>query len=48
MGKVDRLSKKPNWKVRVDRNQKLIRKEWIHSLTEVVVENSKVNILKIS
>ena len=38
-----------NWKVGVKKNnenQKLIREEWICSLTEVVIEESKVDILE--
>ena len=35
MGKADRLSRKPDWKVGVDRdnkNQVVIKENWIHSL----------------
>ena len=41
MEKPDRLSKRPDWKVKKDNeNQKLIKKEWICSLAKVVIEGS--------
>jgi len=49
MGKIDGLSKKLDWKVEVEKdnkNQKLIIEEWIHSLTEVVIEGPEVDILE--
>ena len=49
MEKIDRLSKGPDQKVRVENNnenRKLIKEEQIHSLVEVVVEGLEVNILE--
>ena len=49
MEKADRLSRRPDWKVWVEndnKNQKLIKEEWICSLTEVVVEGLEVDILE--
>ena len=49
MGKTDGLSKRLDWKVEVEKdnkNQKLIIEEQIHSLTEVVIEGPKVDILE--
>jgi len=41
MRKANRLSKRLDWKVKVENdneNQILIKKEWIHSLAEVVIK----------
>ena len=49
MGKADGLSKRPDWKVGIDRdneNQVVIKDNWIHSLQEVVIEEPEVEILK--
>ena len=49
MGKVDRLSTKLDQKVRTENdnnNQILIKKQWIHSLVEVVIEGSKVDVVE--
>ena len=49
MEKVDELSRRPDKKVRVekdDKNQKLIKKKWIHSLVEVVIKGPKVDIIE--
>jgi len=49
MGKVDRLSKKLDWKVGVEKdneNKKLIKEKWIHSLAEVVIKEPNVDILE--
>ena len=49
MGKADRLSRRPNWKVGVDRdneNQVVIKNNWIWSLQEVVIEGLEVEILE--
>ena len=49
MGKTDGLSKRLDWKVEVEKdnkNQKLIIEEQIHSLTEVVIEGPEVDILE--
>ena len=45
MGKVDGLSRRPDWKVGVDRdnkNQVVIKDNWIYSLQEVVIEGRNV------
>jgi len=47
MGKMNRLSKRLDWKVGVKNNndnQKLIKEEWIHSW--VVIEGPEVDILE--
>ena len=47
--KVGKLSRRPDQKVRVEKdnkNQKLIRKKWIYSLVEVVIEGPKVDIIE--
>ena len=46
--KVDELNRRLDWKVRVEKdneNQTLIKKQWIYSITEVVIEGPEVNIL---
>ena len=48
MGKTDGLSRRLDWKVGVekdDENQTLIKEQWICSLSEVVIEGSKVDII---
>ena len=49
MGKVDRLSRQPDQKVDVENNndnQIFIKNNWIHSLEEVVIKGSKVDIVE--
>jgi len=49
MGKADRLSKRADWKVGVDRdneNQIFIKDNWICSMQEVVVEGPEVDIVE--
>ena len=47
MEKPDRLSRRPDQKVKKDNeNQKLIKKEWICSLAEIVIKGSEVDILE--
>jgi len=49
MGKMDRLSRRLDWKVGVEKdneNQTLIKKQWIHNLTKVVIEGLEINILE--
>jgi len=49
MGKADGLSRRPDWKVDVDRdnkNQVVIKDNWIRSLQEVVIEGPEVEILE--
>ena len=49
MGKTDRLSRRPDWKVGVDRdnkNQVVIKENWICSLQEVVIEGPEVDIVE--
>ena len=47
--KIDKLSRKPDWKVGVEndnKNKKLIKEEWIFNLAEVVIEELEVDILE--
>jgi len=49
MRKADRLSRKLDWKVGVDKdneNQVFIKNNWIYSLQEVVIERFEVEILE--
>ena len=49
IGKADRLSRQPDWKVEVDKdneNQVFIKDNWICSLQEVVIEGPEVEILE--
>ena len=49
MEKVDGLSRRLDWKVGVDRdnkNQVVIKDNWVRSLQEVVIEVSEVEILE--
>jgi len=49
MGKADRLSRRVDWKVGVDKdneNQVLIKDNWIRSMYEVVVEGPEVEMLE--
>ena len=49
MGKADRLSRKPDWKVGIEKdndNQILIKDCWLHNLYEVVIKGPKVDILE--
>jgi len=49
MGKADGLSRRPDWKVGVDRdneNQVFIKDNWIRKLQEVVIEGPEVDIIE--
>jgi len=49
MGKADRLSRRSDWKVGVEKdneNQVFIKDNWIHSLQEVVIEGPEVKLLE--
>ena len=49
MEKADGLSRRPDWKVRVEKNnnnQVFIKNNWICNLQEVVIEGPKVEILE--
>ena len=49
MGKADGLSKRLDWKVGINRdnkNQVVIKNNWIRSLQEVVIEEPEVKILE--
>ena len=49
MGKADGLSRRPDWKVGIDRDnedQVLIKDNWIRSLGEVIIEGPKVEIVE--
>jgi len=49
MGKVDGLSRRPDWKIGVDKdneNQVVIKDNWIRNLQEVVIEGPEVDIIE--
>jgi len=49
MGKVDGFSKRLDWNVKVEnnnKNQKVVKEEWIQSLVKVVVKELEVNIIE--
>ena len=49
MGKVNGLSRRPDWKIGVDKdneNQVFIKDNWIRKLQEVVIEGPKVDIIE--
>jgi len=49
MGKADGLSRRSDWKVGVEKdndNLVLIKDNWIHSLEEVAIEGSEVDIIE--
>ena len=49
VGKADGLSRRPDWKVGVDRdneNQIVIKENWVYSLQEVVLEGLEVDMLE--
>ena len=49
MGKADRLSRRTDWKVRVEKNnenQVVIKDNWICSIQKVVIEGPKVDIVE--
>jgi len=49
MKKANRLSRRPDWKVGIEKNnenQKLIKEEWICNLIEVVIKWPEVDIIK--
>ena len=49
MGKADRLSKRSDWKVGIEKdndNQVFIKDNWICSLAKVVIEGPEVDIIE--
>ena len=49
MGKADGLSRRPDWKIGVDKdneNQVIIKDNWIRNLQEVVIEGPEVDIIE--
>ena len=49
MGKADRLSRRLDWKVGVDKNnenQVIIKDNWLHRIEEVIIEGPKVDIVE--
>jgi len=49
MGKADRLSRRPDWKVRVDKdneNQVVVKDNWLCKLEEVIIEGPEVEIIE--
>ena len=46
MEKANRLSKRLDWKVGIEKNQTLIKEQWICRLAKVVIKESEVDILE--
>ena len=49
MGKADGLSRRPDWKIGVDKdnkNQVVVKDSWIHRLEEVIIEGPKVEVVE--
>jgi len=49
IGKTDRLSRRLDWKIDIEKdnkNQTLIKEQWIYSLAEVVIEELEVDIIE--
>ena len=49
IGKTDRLSRRLDWKIDIkkdNKNQTLIKEQWIYSLAEVVIEELEVDIVE--
>ena len=49
MGKVDGLSRRPDWKIGIDKgneNQIIIKDNWLHKLEEVIIERPEVDIIE--
>ena len=49
MGKADELSRRSDWKVGINRdnkNQIVIKNNWIHKLQELVIEGPEVDIIE--
>ena len=49
MGKADELSRRPDWKEEVDKNnenQIIIKDNWLHRLEKVIIEGPEVDILE--
>ena len=49
MGKADGLSRRPDWKVRVDKNNKnqiIIKDNWLCRIEEVIIEGPEVDIVE--
>ena len=47
--KADGLSRRPDWKVGVDKdnkNQVIIKDNWLHRIEEVIIEGPKVDIVE--
>ena len=49
MGKADGLSRRPDWKVGIEKdnkNQIVVKENWLHSMQEVVIERPEVEIIE--
>ena len=49
MGKMDGLSRRPDWKIGVEKdndNQVVIKDNWIRSIQEVVIEGPEVDLVE--
>jgi len=49
IGKADGLSRRPDWKVEVDKdneNQVVVKDSWLHRLEEVIIEEPEVKVVE--
>ena len=49
MGKANRLSRRPDWKVGVDKdneNQVVVKDSWVHRLEEVIIKGPEVEVIE--
>jgi len=49
MEKADGLSRRPDWKIEVDKdneNQVVVKDDWLHRLEEVVIDGLEIDIVE--
>ena len=46
MEKADNMSRRPDWRMEIENNQELIKKEQIRELVEVVIAEPEVDIIE--
>ena len=49
MEKADGLSRRPDWKIEVDKdneNQVVVKDDWLHRLEEVVIDRLEIDIVE--
>jgi len=49
IGKTDGLSRRPDWKVEVDKdneNQVVVKDSWLYRLEEVIIEEPEVKVVE--